>query len=171
MTEKTFTSLFKQFNCSLVWFAQKIVGDKATAEDIVINVFSNIWEKQIDFVSELASRNMLYQAVLRKCLDIKKTSRRRKAHHQHMIFMIDGISDDFADNLIIEAELMRMIKEKINSLPKQRRKIFDLLFMDGHSPDQVAMMLDISVNTVRVQKMRIENEFAFLKKNKVFHSR
>lgn len=61
----------------------------------------------------------------------------------------------------IEEELIRKLREKIVSLPEQRKTIL-LLSIDGLSIQEIAEQLNISVNTVKTQKKRA---YAYLKKH------
>lgn len=162
MTEREFTELFKQYSKPLTWFAVKILGDRCAAEDAVISVFCNIWEKKV----QLVHRNMLYLSVRNKCLNILKHEKRKITAHSNIRVFINDQSDLSADSLIIQAELLRMIAEKIEVLPAERKKVFELLYLDGLTPNEVASALTISINTVRVQKARIDKEFRFLKNKK-----
>ena len=72
-----------------------------------------------------------------------------------------GIEDNTETALaaIIEEEVHREIIAAIDRLPSERRRIVELS-MAGHTQEEIAEKLKISVNTVKTQKRKA---FAFLR--------
>src|SRR5690606_22883208 len=64
------------------------------------------------------------------------------------------IEDDLVLSKIIEAEVMESLYHAIEKLPAGCREVVNLRYFEGMSIQEVAEQLNISVNTVKTQKMR-----------------
>ena len=64
-----FRLLYKNYYKALVCYAITIVGDSESAEDIVQELFSTIWEKKMFFRSLASFRVYLYNSVRNASLD------------------------------------------------------------------------------------------------------
>jgi len=67
--------------------------------------------------------------------------------------LLDG-KEDFVLNEITRAEVLREIFQFMENLPMQCRKIVLMSFIAGLSNQQIANRLQLSVHTVRNQKIR-----------------
>ena len=67
-----FRLLYKNYYKALVCYAITIVGDSESAEDIVQELFSTIWEKKMFFRSLASFRVYLYNSVRNASLDYLK---------------------------------------------------------------------------------------------------
>ncbi len=63
---------------------------------------------------------------------------------------------DILDNLI-NAELIGTLHRELNELPEGCQRICRLIYIDGLKYDEVAQELNVSVNTVKTQRMRAIN--------------
>ena len=70
--EKAFHELFLRFFNYLVVYAMRRVQRRDVAEDIVQEVFVNVWEGDKEFNSYVGFRAFLYNAVANRCMDYLK---------------------------------------------------------------------------------------------------
>ena len=146
---KGFRTLYEQVYPMLVSYVSEIILSEEAAEDIVQDLFVYIWESDVTFPTFTAFRSYLYTYVRNTALDYLK--------HQH-------IEQDYANKM---AEMPEMPEEDelnreeeyqklfslIDELPEQCRKVF-LMALDGKKNKEIADALQISVVTVKTQKMR-----------------
>lgn len=146
---KGFRTLYEQVYPMLVSYVSEIILSDEAAEDIVQDLFVYIWESDVTFPTFTAFRSYLYTYVRNTALDYLK--------HQH-------IEQDYANKM---AEMPEMPEEDelnreeeyqklfslIDELPEQCRKVF-LMALDGKKNKEIADALQISVVTVKTQKMR-----------------
>ena len=60
---------------------------------------------------------------------------------------------DFFLNQILEEEVYTLLKEAIDSLPGQMKRVYELALL-GHSNEEIAKILSISVDAVKALKKR-----------------
>ncbi len=144
---------FRKYYRSLCYFALEIVGVEETSEDVVQHVFTRIISTGVAFESEDHFRSYIYNAVRNASLSALSSSRRNS--HDDLESSADIPSDNGdSDCAIIRAEMIRMIREAIDTLPPRYKSVFMLAYVEGLKNDEIAERLGISVNTVKVIRQR-----------------
>jgi RNA polymerase sigma-70 factor (family 1) len=163
--EKAMAPIFRLFHKSLCWFARKLVNSEEQAEDIVADTFLKLWQKRNDFDSLAAIRGFMYVAIRNASYDYLKHVQRKTASHIEILHMADK-DEEYIEAQMIKADLLQSIMHEIGCLPPIRRKIFELIYLKDFTIFEIATQLNITVDTVRVQKARaIQNlRSAILKK-------
>lgn len=150
--KSAFDQLFRNYYMALRHYAQRFVKDITQAEDIVQDVFFNIWIKreQIDNVKSIGA--YIKTAVHNEC--ISKLRKNLKTG----IIAIDDIADFELENLygeifqyqdsVSSKELSIVIGRAIDDLPPQSRNVFILSRSFGFKNKEIAAHLNISVKAV-----------------------
>jgi RNA polymerase sigma-70 factor (ECF subfamily) len=146
-------SLLKQFYSPLCLFAERLVADRAAAEDIVGESFIKLWNKRGDFESTQNIKAFLYITVRNACLNYLKQAKRDSLNQKQLAYLT-GENEEFILNEMIRAEVLKEIMNEINNLPEQCGKVVKLAYLDGLQNKEVAKVLNISVHTVKNQKAR-----------------
>lgn len=124
----------------LIHFALKIVGNYQEAEDIVSEAFLKLWEAD----GGEYPKTFLSRVVKNKCIDYLR--------HKITVEEADIKIEEFVDAKEILSDLVELYVKRIEQMPPMRRKIFKMIFFDELKTSEIAYLLNISVNTVRVQK-------------------
>lgn len=146
--EPAYKEIFFIYYSPLLRFVQNIVEDRQSAEEIVLDVMMKIWEKRKNLPSIINLRVYLY--VSTKNMALNYLSKQRKVE----ILSLDNINIDFTptalnpEQLMITAEMMRLINLAVNSLPPRCKLVFKLVKEDGLPYKEVAEILDISIKTI-----------------------
>ena len=151
--QEGFNYFFTIYYKSVYFFAVNYVKDSAAAEDIVENSFIKLWEKREQMESEAGLRGYLYKTVYHGCLRwIENEGRREKVYKVYRVSM-DVDESGHIENMI-KAETLRRVKEAMEELPSECRKVFMKLFVEGKSVVEAAAELNVAVSTVKNQKAR-----------------
>lgn len=148
--EKAFEDLFKSFFAELSFYAVRFVEDLDSAEEIVQDIFFNVWNNRAKLNVNTSIKSYLYTTVKNTCLNLikhKKVENKYKEHFSRELHLdeLDESKWMSTDNLQLK------IKNAINKLPAQRRKIFNMSRFDEMTYKQIATELEISVKTVENQ--------------------
>ncbi|MCF8297825.1 MAG: RNA polymerase sigma-70 factor [Saprospiraceae bacterium] len=148
--ETHFKIIFEEYFSSLYYYAVRIIHDNQLAEDVVQEIFLDLWKKRDEvYINKIA--NYLYTAVRYRCMN---HIRHKKVKVDFLEKRIREYEPQIDDSIImIEEEMVREINNLINSMPEQRKNVF-LHFLDGLSQDEIANELNISVNTVKTHKLK-----------------
>jgi RNA polymerase sigma-70 factor (ECF subfamily) len=146
-------SLLKQFYSPLCLFADRLLSDKAAAEDIVGESFIKLWNKRGDFETTQNIKAFMYITVRNACLNYIKQAKRDSLNQKQLAYLT-GEKEEFVLNEMIRAEVLKEIMNEINNLPEQCGKVLKLGYLEGLRNQEIAKMLNISVHTVKNQKAR-----------------
>ncbi len=146
--ETVYNELFTFYYKSLCMFGRKYVYDLDQAEEIVQNIFVKIWNNRNQLTKVLSIKTYLFTSVRNGCIDYIRKEKVRKKYANEII---QTSVDYFEPEIIPDKELSLKIKEAINQLPKQRKKIFQMNKTYGLRYKEIAERLDISPKTVENQ--------------------
>lgn len=143
-----YRQLFIQFHTKLSRFVMGFTKNKELTDEIVSDVFINIWRrrKNIEEIKNLK----LYLYVSAKNI----TFNYLKKLHRENLADLDTVEiepeDPFADPgaAMITREMNLKLKAAINDLPPRCKLIFTLIKEDGLTYKQTAQLLGISESTV-----------------------
>jgi len=145
-----FERLFKSHYSQLCSYANLFLNDPDAAEDVVQEVFFKLWKNREKLTINTTIKSYLFRAVRNGCMNVIDHISVREAYK---IVNEEDIKDS-EKNLINEtvvSELEQRIKETIDQLPAERRKIFIMSRFDGLKYREIAEKLNISVKTVENQ--------------------
>lgn len=146
---RAFTELFNLCFEPLKWNALKLLKSEFWAEEIVQEVFTQLWRNRQQLAAVEAPVAYLYRMTANRSLD----RIRRDALEVRMQYAVNkalhGDPDIFQENKYDLKFVERLISEAIGRLPDQGRRIFELQQKEGLSYQEIADRLGLSKNTVR----------------------
>jgi RNA polymerase sigma-70 factor (family 1) len=146
-------TLFRQYYAPLCLFATRLTKDAAASEDIVGETFVKFWSKHGNFESEDNIKAFLYISVRNACLNFIKQLQRAAVTQKQMAYLAEE-KEGFVLNEMVRAEVVKEIMTEIDKLPAQCQKIFKMSYLEGLKNDEIAVLMRISIHTVRNQKIR-----------------
>ncbi len=161
--EEAFQLLFYTYYRDLVTYSCSIVSNLHLAEDIVQEFFVGFWQKKKFHGGGITSlESYLYFSVKNASLNALR-DRRRRLGKEEEITRQHEMEDKSAELFGEENEVdFSKIYGAIRKLPPARKKIFVLCCLKNLKYKEVADIMNISVNTVKVQMGRA---FKFLREN------
>lgn len=148
-SKKAFEHLFHRYYQNMCVYATRILADDVAAEEIVQDLFVNIWEKRAQLEIKTSVKNYLVRAVKNQCLNLIKHNKIKDAHARQVISQNEYNNE--TDENFVEVDLMEKIEESINSLPEKRQQIFRLSREEGLKYREIAEKLNVSIKTVETQ--------------------
>ncbi|WP_316815485.1 RNA polymerase sigma-70 factor [Pedobacter nyackensis] len=148
-----FTEIYTRYTTLLFSYAYKKLRNKEEAQDIVQEVFVNLWNKRNDFQLNTNLAGYLYIAVRNRAFDLF-------AHKKLEIKYVDSMQAFFelkesaTDHLVREKQISDQIDREINALPARMREIFELSRKNFLSHREISIELGISEQTVTTQIKR-----------------
>lgn len=150
--ESAFRDLFKDYYQVLVNHACRYVQETHIAENIVQDIFLNIWKNRKDWRLSISLKAYLYQAVRNRSLN---QLRRLETGHDMLSDIADVVpSDENPEDYFREKEMVEQIQQAIDSLPERSRSIFMMHRYDNLKYAEIAEILNISVGTVETHMVR-----------------
>jgi RNA polymerase sigma-70 factor (ECF subfamily) len=155
--EQAMASLFDRYSKVVYSVALRVLRDPAAAEDVLQEIFMQIWRNPDSFT---AARGSLggWLAVVSRNRSIDALRRKRPTDS------VDDVVLASPYNLAAEAErnsLMERARSVIVQLPSEQRKTLEMAFFDGLTHSEIAEMTGDPLGTV---KTRIRSALLTLRK-------
>ena len=146
-----YKQLYDRYYKSLVAYASMIALSDEAAEDIVQDLFYSLWEGHATFASYSAFKVYIYTHVRNASLNYLKHNMVEEAYAQS--HEAEWENPDERDETAEQEERYRRLMLAIDDLPARMREVL-LLTMEGKKNKEIAEALQVSVDTVKTQKMR-----------------
>lgn len=160
--EASLSLFYDRYHALVFALALRIVGLRPAAEEVVIEVFQQVWQRCGDYNQERGK-------VLTWLMTITRTraiDHRRKLIKQHQVVQpieedpsVAQTAADPGDDAF-ELERRRRIRESLHSLPEPQRKALELAYFYGMSQSEIAEALKEPLGTI---KTRIRSALAALR--------
>lgn len=142
--------LFDVYYKDLVIHAMKMVVNIGVAEELVQDVFIQLWNYRDKFSLKKAFNSYLFTSVKNRSINYLKSKHGRiRFDDLGLIGPMQSASP--ADEEILLEEVKEAIKNAIEKLPQKCRIIFNLSRNAGMSADEIAGHLGLSKKTVQTQ--------------------
>ncbi len=145
-----FEMAYKQYFSMLVGFAFQYVEDSDEAEDVVQEVFSNIWNQSDHLEVKTNLKSYLFGAVRNASLNRLRHLKVVDSYAQATMQMEESDQTTFMEM----DELQEKFEAALQQLPEKRRQIFELSRFEEKKYHEIAEELDISIKTVETQMSR-----------------
>jgi RNA polymerase sigma-70 factor (family 1) len=146
-----YESLFAEYYESLVRFAQKFIFDQHASEDLVQELSIHVWEQASRMEIKTSIKAYFYQAIRNRCLNYLKSL---KVKDKRNLLYIDALIHGEDEAELYDPEIIDKIKTAIDELPPQMARAFRLKLLEGLKQDEIAVEMEISVNSVKTHLKR-----------------
>lgn len=151
--DQTHQSLFRRYYANLLFYATRIVGEDE-AEDVVQDVFVELWRRRDTMKVGEQIQAFLYRAVYTRALNVLKHRDIMNSYeavvldiHKKRVEFYQPDSNDVVKR-IEDSELRRKLAEAINELPDKCRMVFKLSYLHEMKNKEIAETMGISLRTV-----------------------
>lgn len=151
--EGAYRQLFRKHYADLLFYATRLVGEDE-AEDVVQDVFVELWRRQDAVEVGEQIQSFLYRAVYTRALNVLK-HREVVGEYEAVAMEIHRRRLEFYEpdhNEVIrrieDKELRRQLAEAIRALPDKCRTVFVLSYLHDMKNKEIADTLGISLRTV-----------------------
>jgi RNA polymerase sigma-70 factor, ECF subfamily len=152
--------LFARFNERVYRFALRLTSDEGLAEDVVSEVFFEVWRKAATFEGRSQVSTWILGITRNKALDARKTR------------STDGWDDDAAQAIEDPAanpevefqrkDLRTVMRKCLAQLSPTHREIIDLVYYHGKSIDEIARITGAGQATVKTRMFYARKHLADL---------
>lgn len=154
----SFETLYNCYYELLVNFVKKYVKAPEAAQDIVQEVFTQIWEKRESLVSVQLIRPYLFAAARNRTFNfLKKASREEELKAEIMHHYVEAKNS--SDQDLLHSEYIQFIERILSLLPQQTRQVFRMCREYDQSYEETAARLRISRNAVKKHMVRAHKFF------------
>lgn len=152
MTAEAFKENILPLNRKLLGFANRFMKDLDDAKDVVQEIYVKLWNMRSDLDKYNSVEALAMRMTRNLCLDkikLKKT-----------VSLNSVVREESTDELKEEDKLndqklaIRRVKQTIEMLDEPQKSIIQLRDIEGYEYGEIAQILNMNVNTVRVSLSR-----------------
>ena len=147
-SEQAFRTLFDSHSRRLYAYVFSLVKSSQIAEELVMDVFIKLWLGR-DLLTQVENFDgFLFRVAHNKTIDFLRSAAKDSRLKELLWEQIQTASDLLSDTPLIHHEYEAKIREAIELMPPQRKKIYKLSTEQELTHDQIASQLNISKSTV-----------------------
>lgn len=140
-----FNELFFEFYPALCVFAGRYISSPEACEDIVQEVFYNIWKNRKILNIHSSFRNFLVTSVRNSCTDYL---RKKSSHKKYLENLTPAYSTETPGQVYTIKELEEMIQIALEKLPENIQLAFNMSRTEKMTYNEIATEMNLSVKTI-----------------------
>ncbi len=149
--ELAFIEIYSRYNKYLLNFVYLIVKDRGESEEVVQEVFFQIWNKADKYNPKLASFSTWVMTIARnKALDKLRRLRYKQKTSDIEQQKVESASEN-SNVLILQDRKNQLIRKAINKLPQKQKSVINVVYFEGFTHTEAAMKLNVPVGTVKTR--------------------
>ncbi|TSA32594.1 MAG: RNA polymerase sigma factor [Porphyromonadaceae bacterium] len=152
MHQKTFLDLIEPLKPRLFGFAYRMLRNREDAQDALQELMMKLWNNRKTLATKGNIKTYCFTALYHDCIDrLRKRNRFRLVTGSDLIEIEDKVNVDlyFENN-----DLIRQIREAMDNLPYKQKVILELRDFQEFDYEEIAKMMNMTVNAVRVTVAR-----------------
>lgn len=138
--------LLSQYHNYLLVIGCRYLTDKLRVEDVIHDVFADLWNKKSDIEIRAGVKSFLRGAVINKCLAIIRKDSRMDYSGDNDFELTDSTPN--VDLIMDRDHLRNIINIIIENLPDKCRKVFQLSRYEEKSHQEISDEMGISKKTI-----------------------
>lgn len=157
--ETSFELLYRAYFRPLVLFVLPLVESPAIAEEVVEDVFVHLWEHRTSIDIQCAVNTYIFSAARNRALNVARRMRveQRWRDQQAQVSLAvewDHVHSQTGDIALDIERVQHAVRNAIETLPEQRRRVLHLRWAQGMSYAEIAEVIGSSVVAVERQLSR-----------------
>ena len=149
--DDAFAAIFREHYSWLVLAAARLLGDRASAEEVVQDVLLELWRRREALMLTGPLRAYLHQSARNRALNHLRHDRTVRQSEPHVRPPSEAARPDAR---VSARELQAAVTDAMADLSPAQREVFEMSRRDGLTYPEIASVLDISVKTVEARMGR-----------------
>ena len=151
--EQAFEDLYDRYKGLVYGLVLSMVGDRPSAEDVMLDVFSQVWKHAVDFQPHMASvKTWVTRIAHHRAID--ELRRRRSRPDQDIPQWPSVQPSELADPDELESrleihDLQTRVRAAIAGLPADQKEALALAYFKGYSHRRIAETLNRPLGSVK----------------------
>lgn len=146
--QNKFRQLIELTSDELLWFAIGFLKNKETSEEIVSDVYVNIWNNRSQLTNIINLKSYLFICVRNGCLSHLRKMKNDKIVSIDSVNEFQFLTVEEPENTSLEKEIVEQIYAAIETLPCKCKMVFTLAKINGLKYREIADVLGITEKTV-----------------------
>jgi len=147
-SRQAFSELYNRYYDQLHYYCKKYINDEVGAEDIVQDIFMQLWETRdtLNIISSFSG--YIYGSARNRILKMLRQFDVHLRYAQHILMNAKEWTNE-TENLIIDNDYAALLNEMVERLTPKQKEVFRLSRIEGLTYKEISEMLQISIPTVQ----------------------
>ena len=160
---QAFSSLVDQHKNLVFTVALRMLKNKEEAEEVAQDTFIKVYKNLKKFKGDCKLSTWIYRIAHNSCLDqLKKNKRKQTEVVYEELNSMELAEMNTALTVIAQKERAQMIQACMQRLPAKDAALLTLFYFEEKKLNEMAIVLNLTENTVKVQLFRARAKFAKL---------
>ena len=151
--------LYARHNVRVYRFVLRLSGDSSLAEDIVADVFLQVWRRADGFKAKSRVSTWILAIARYKTLSMLRRRSDDQLDDRAAASIIDPADDSEA--MLCRQDRSAIVRKCLSQLPAIHREVLDLVYYHDKSVEEVAQIVGVPTNTVNTRmfyaRQRMQN--------------
>ncbi len=151
--EDAFRGLFDRYAPSAKALALRVVRQSHLAEEIVQEAFMALWRNPDGYDQGRGSvKSWLMGMVHHRAVDLVRREESYRRRAERTALQAIEAESDHADDVIEQIGLpdeRRRVRQALDDLPQEQRRVLELMYFEGRTQSQIAEMTGLPLGTVK----------------------
>ncbi|HMA75532.1 MAG TPA: sigma-70 family RNA polymerase sigma factor [Xanthobacteraceae bacterium] len=158
--ERAMRTLYNRHRIRVFRFAVRLVGDAASAEDIVSEAFVEVWRQAARFEKRSSVSTWIMSIARFKALSV----RRRRQEIDLDASLAETVADQSStpEQVVMEMDRRAQLRACLMKLSPDHREIVDLVYYHDKTIEEVAEIVGVPKNTVKTRMFYARKRLAQL---------
>ena len=154
--ESALRDLIVNYSPAVNYLCKRICGDEAMANELVSEVFWELWRRASTFDPCKSSvRSFLFMIARSRAIDLRRANAARlralEAHREQMRSTTTHEETDLAGRGMMAAESRTQLHNALSEIPARQRQAVELAFLDGMTHEEIAERLESPLGTIKTR--------------------
>ncbi|UII24279.1 RNA polymerase sigma-70 factor [Fulvivirga ligni] len=154
--EAYFEGIYKEYFKRLYAYVRVIVDSQSLAKDVVSDFFLALWKNRNSLLHVNDLEVYLFVSVRNQAVQALQKQAKLFSSREALEVKLESIDYINPEELLLEKELLNLLKKITSELPDQCKLIFEMATERGLKNAEIAQELGISVVTVKSQKRKAQ---------------
>lgn len=146
---EAFDALFRTWYAPLVRAAERVVRERAVAEELVQDVMLELWRRRTQLASDGTAQGYLFRSTRNRALNHLR--HRQVAQRGALQARTSASREAAAPSELVAGEIDEAVKRALSELTPRCREVFELSRAHGLKYGEIAEALGVSVKAVEAQ--------------------
>ena len=156
MQQRIYEALFREYQDRIYRLARRMLGDNDLAQDVVQEVHIKCWKNEEGLAGMSNGGAWLMRVTKNLCID--KIRARKETTELDSVAYAAPSSGPTPYQTAEVQNMMQILKETLDTLPEKQKMIFHLREMEGLQYKEIAEVVNVSVDEVKVNLFRARNK-------------
>jgi RNA polymerase sigma-70 factor (ECF subfamily) len=162
-SHQAFSELYVRYKDELLYYCTQYLKDEAEAEDVVQDIFMQLWETHASLDITSSFGGYIFGAARNHMLKLFRQFDVHARYAQHILIHTQELTNETED-AIVGKDYTTFLNKLIDSLPPMQKEVFRLNRIEELSYQEISELLHISVENVRkhisLSQKKIQSQFS-----------